>query len=138
MSGSKKICGILIENIIKGAAIEKTIVGIGLNVNQTYFEGLDHASSMKIKTGTTFNLETLLTTLVDQLKIGLINIGASDLHDSYEKRLFRRNVPTTFIDSSQNNFLGSIQGVDPSGQLKVKMDNGQLRKFNFKEIKMVY
>lgn len=138
MSGNKKICGILIENIIKGTTIEKTIVGIGLNVNQTYFEGLDHASSMKIQTGTTFDLEKLLSMLVDRLKIGLTNVETSKLHDTYEKRLFRRNVPTTFIDATQNSFLGSIQGVESTGQLKVKMENGQLKKFNFKEIKMVY
>lgn len=138
MSGNKKICGILIENIIKGATIEKTIVGIGLNVNQTYFEGLDQASSMKIQTGTTFDMEKLFTMLVDRLKIGLTNIEGYDLHDTYEERLFRRNVPTTFIDATQNSFIGSIQGVESTGRLKVKMDNGKLKKFNFKEIKMVY
>jgi BirA family transcriptional regulator, biotin operon repressor / biotin---[acetyl-CoA-carboxylase] ligase len=34
---NKKIGGILIENAIKGEAIDRTVVGIGLNVNQTTF-----------------------------------------------------------------------------------------------------
>ncbi|MDE5927427.1 MAG: biotin--[acetyl-CoA-carboxylase] ligase, partial [Duncaniella sp.] len=33
----RKICGILIENTITGTSIDRTIVGIGLNVNQTEF-----------------------------------------------------------------------------------------------------
>ena len=37
MSGNSKICGILIENLISGAQIRHSIIGIGLNVNQTNF-----------------------------------------------------------------------------------------------------
>ena len=37
MSGSTKICGVLIENIIKNNSIKDIIIGIGLNVNQTEF-----------------------------------------------------------------------------------------------------
>ena len=35
--GGLKICGILIENILNGEMISESIVGIGLNVNQTVF-----------------------------------------------------------------------------------------------------
>ena len=37
LSVDKKICGILIENILKGRFIQAAIIGIGLNVNQTNF-----------------------------------------------------------------------------------------------------
>ena len=40
MSGSSKICGVLIENIIKNSSIQDIIIGIGLNVNQTIFKNL--------------------------------------------------------------------------------------------------
>ena len=35
--GDRKICGILIENRLKGSTITDSIVGIGLNVNQREF-----------------------------------------------------------------------------------------------------
>ena len=46
----KKICGILIEHSIRGNHISWTIIGIGLNVNQTIFpEDLPNPTSMAIE-----------------------------------------------------------------------------------------
>lgn len=48
----EKICGILIENSLKGSEIDWSIIGIGLNVNQTTFpEDLPNPTSMKLCTG---------------------------------------------------------------------------------------
>ena len=45
----KKICGILIENSLKGQTIDWTIIGIGLNVNQFNFPvNLPNPTSMCI------------------------------------------------------------------------------------------
>ena len=47
----KKICGILIENSLKGQSIDWTIIGIGLNVNQFNFPvNLPNPTSMRICT----------------------------------------------------------------------------------------
>ena len=47
---SKKICGILIEHSLRGNHISWTIIGIGLNVNQTIFpENLPNPTSMAIE-----------------------------------------------------------------------------------------
>ena len=40
LSENKKIGGILIENIIKQTKLNATIIGFGLNVNQTQFDNL--------------------------------------------------------------------------------------------------
>ena len=51
-AGDNKICGILIENSLKGMEIDWSIIGIGLNVNQTAFpEDLPNPTSMKLCTG---------------------------------------------------------------------------------------
>ena len=51
-AGDEKICGILIENSLKGLEIDWSIIGIGLNVNQTAFpEDLPNPTSMKLCTG---------------------------------------------------------------------------------------
>src|SRR5690606_11483476 len=55
LSEDKKICGILIENVIKQNTLSNTIIGIGLNVNQTEFKNLLKASSLKLTTGKVFH-----------------------------------------------------------------------------------
>lgn len=40
LSQNKKICGILIENVMKQGAVNASIIGVGLNVNQTNFTAL--------------------------------------------------------------------------------------------------
>ena len=57
MSGSSKICGVLIENIIKNSSIQDIIIGIGLNVNQTIFKNSPNATSIKKINGNFYNTD---------------------------------------------------------------------------------
>ena len=56
----KKICGILIENSLRGDRISWTIIGVGLNVNQVNFpEDLPNPTSMAIE-GSPKDTKTIL------------------------------------------------------------------------------
>ena len=49
--GEKKICGILIEHSLRANRINRSIIGIGLNVNQTEFPAdLPNPTSMALET----------------------------------------------------------------------------------------
>ena len=64
----KKIAGILIKNEIKGMMLGTSIIGIGLNVNQTTFdENLPNPISMKMITGKDYDLEEILLAISCQL-----------------------------------------------------------------------
>ncbi|MBQ8760865.1 MAG: biotin--[Bacteroidales bacterium] len=64
----KKIAGILIKNEIKGMMMGTSIIGIGLNVNQTSFdENLPNPISMKMITGKDYDLEILLKEICDKI-----------------------------------------------------------------------
>lgn len=64
----KKICGILIENILSGRYVSKTILGIGMNVNQdTFPDYLPNPVSMSLITGEKYPLEPTLERLVGVL-----------------------------------------------------------------------
>ena len=64
----KKIAGILIKNEIKGIMMGTSIIGIGLNVNQTSFDdNLPNPISMKMITGKDFDLDELLSAISYQL-----------------------------------------------------------------------
>src|SRR5699024_4981416 len=68
LAGQQKICGILIENILQGKTIDHSVVGIGLNVNQTDFIDLPRAGSLKRIAGHDFELDNLLKELVEKLE----------------------------------------------------------------------
>jgi BirA family biotin operon repressor/biotin-[acetyl-CoA-carboxylase] ligase len=57
-AGDRKICGILIENILHGPEVAASIVGIGLNLNQTEFPpDLPNPVSLSLLTGKRYDPE---------------------------------------------------------------------------------
>ena len=54
--GDRKAGGILIENILKGNVIKWTVIGTGINLNQTEFEGLSKATSLTLSTGRSYDI----------------------------------------------------------------------------------
>ena len=141
MSGNHKLCGILIENSLKGDEIKQCIIGIGLNVNQDHFSNLPRASSLKLKTGKTYDLDLLLGELAIRLKEKIKLIDNSDfdrLKTAYENQLYRFGKNARFIKKDGEAIDGSICGITNSGQLQVKTENGEISVFGFKEIRYVY
>ncbi len=75
----KKICGILIENILDGQMIRESIVGIGLNVNeQDWPEGLPNPVSMSQLSGERYNLELELEALHKEICRRYEQLGSTD------------------------------------------------------------
>lgn len=65
-AGEKKICGMLIENGLAGQAMNWSIVGIGLNINQTVFPSdLPNPVSVRQLTGEQYNIRQCLEDLLD-------------------------------------------------------------------------
>ena len=59
--GDLKVCGILIENILKGPDVGSSIIGIGLNLNQTVFpEDIPNPTSLSLLTGRSYDPESEL------------------------------------------------------------------------------
>jgi BirA family biotin operon repressor/biotin-[acetyl-CoA-carboxylase] ligase len=141
MSGSFKICGILIENILKGSLIGHAVIGIGLNVNQTDFGELDKASSLKMIAGHTFDLDELLNRILDRLRFHLDHIEektVTQLLPAYEKLLFRKDKPSTFTDENGERFMGFVRRVSPAGKLILELEDQIFREFDLKEVTLLY
>ena len=137
LSGNHKICGILIENILKGNLIRSTILGIGLNVNQTNFGTLEKVSSLKLLLGQNLELDDLTNKILEKLKY-YFRISADDLKSKYLKILFRIDKPSTFSDTKREKFVGIIRGVDAAGRLLVELEDKIISKYDLKEIKLLY
>ena len=141
MSGSSKICGILIENILKGQFIQQSIIGIGLNVNQTGFQNLANASSLKEITGKSFDLDELLHKILERMKqqfTGIEGKTVTQLSPSYEKALFRKDKPSTFKDENGNIFMGFIRKISSSGKLVLELEDNVFKEYGLKEVSLLY
>ncbi|MFV5697495.1 biotin--[acetyl-CoA-carboxylase] ligase [Flavobacterium sp. ZT3R17] len=140
MSYNKKIGGILIENSIKSDGSIVSIVGLGLNVNQTNFENLPKASSLAVVCNKQFDKEELLFSIMDKIEsnIKLWRQNAEMLWSDYTNKLFKKSVPMPFSDQNNQNFMGIIQGVSPVGKLQVLLEDDSISEFDIKEIQMLY
>ncbi len=140
MSDNKKICGILIENIVKENYIKDSVIGIGLNVNQTIFNNLPNATSIKNLLGTSYSKDEILNDLVKNIEFffnELKKASTNSIFKTYEDALFRINVPSTFKNSKGDIFSGYIKGVTKLGKLKVMLEDNLIESYDLKEISML-
>jgi len=139
MSYNKKLAGILIENQLYRDTIASSVIGVGLNVNETEFDDLPQATSLKLATGTHFDLDELLEKLVYAVQLQMQRVEAKEyasLKDEYETSLFKKDVISVFETSSGNVFNGVIRGVTETGALRLEKEGGLVENFQLKEIKM--
>ncbi|WP_225036985.1 biotin--[acetyl-CoA-carboxylase] ligase [Winogradskyella sp. SM1960] len=141
LSANTKLCGILIENVIKSNNLQGSIIGFGLNVNQKIFNNLPQASSMSLLTGVIYNKDEVLFEVLKQLEFYFKLLESKaylDIKLEYENLLFRKKKPSTFRTSKNDSFSGIIQGVTENGQLQVWTEDDVIKTFDLKEIKLLY
>ena len=93
-AGDRKICGILIENSLTGGFIRESIVGIGLNINETGWpEDLPNPVSLRELTGKTFDIRQELPRVQKEIRrrFGLLASpdGRKSLQEEFGKYMFR-------------------------------------------------
>jgi len=141
LSDNKKIGGILIENVLEGSNIKYAIIGIGINVNESSFNNLPQASSLKLQSGITFNLEEVFHNTINKVLKKLQNISTKEflsLKNRYENRLFRKGRISVFENLEGDRFNGIIKGVSNIGELVVETENGSNQYFQMKQVKLIY
>ncbi|WP_335965993.1 biotin--[acetyl-CoA-carboxylase] ligase [Galbibacter sp. PAP.153] len=141
LSVNSKICGILIESIIQNGKLSASIIGVGLNLNQTNFDGVTNASSLKKITGVYYQKDEVLLKIIENIEkyeAWIVNRELSKLKKAYEKNLFRRNKPSTFKLNNGTLIMGFIKGVANNGCLKVLMEDNVMKEFDLKELKLLY
>jgi BirA family biotin operon repressor/biotin-[acetyl-CoA-carboxylase] ligase len=140
MSYNYKIGGILIENSIKIDGSVNSIVGIGININQTNFENLPKGSSLAVIAKQEFDKQAVLVAIVQELKDAMIVLKTNpdSLWREYLSLLFKKNIPVPFELPEGDRFMGIIQGVSDQGKLKILLENDAVVQYNIKEIQMLY
>lgn len=133
VNGSK-ICGILIENQIKGALISSSFIGIGLNINQPVF--IDFlATSIQIETGKLYSIREILNALILEMNHYFLLLQSDNfaLKKEYLSSLFRLQ-EKSFFEAENQVFEGTIIDVSSAGLLVIEK-NGKRLEFGLKTIK---
>ena len=141
LSANKKICGILIENVIKNNGFKGSVIGFGLNVNQRFFNDLPKASSMYSLKGIVYDKDEILSEILKHLQFYfelLENHNYRELKGQYETALFRKDKPSTFRCANGSTISGIIKGITETGKLVVWLEDDILKTFDLKEITLLY
>lgn len=139
-----KICGILIENTLKGEWLEASVIGVGLNINQREFPQLANATSLVRCFGKEQDLgaclEKICALFEEELPMLWDPERRESLFSSYSHHLFNKGINARYHDLLEDReYIGIIQGVEPDGRLCIKdLDGGGvLRYYRFKEVSFI-
>ena len=135
LSGDKKLAGILVESSVQKSTAKSIIIGMGINVNQIQFPQLPNATSMRLCTAKTYELNTLLLSVVPKLIEGL-TLPEKDWDTAYHQSLYGLNQTRWFV-SGKHEFQGIIRSVSPEGKLVLETETGE-QLFELKELQFVH
>lgn len=137
----RKITGVLIEHSLSGETLARTIVGIGINVNQRDFpDDLPNPTSMAIERGRTFDRRAVLELFSERLGelYSALERGDKRLIESrYRQAMCHLDTLATYAYPSGERFEATIRGVRPSGELRLEHCDGTIREYAFKEVEFV-
>ena len=132
--GHRKICGTLIENQLSGSAIRRSIVGVGLNVNQQRFvSDAPNPVSLCQLTGHEHDRKALLDSILEQLDAYLTS---EQTPCEYRRQLYRRGTVGRYRDAG-GEFLAELITVEDDGRLLLRHASGQQRHYAFKELQFI-
>jgi len=135
----RKICGMLIENTLgPGGRLMASVIGIGINVNQTGFPQLANATSLALVSGKVYDLEAELQAFLALFEGLFEQLDSEELMAAYSTRLFRKGVPSRYHDLlTDQEYQGVIEGVEPDGRLHIRNLDGGDYYYRFKEVSYI-
>ena len=138
--GDKKLVGILIEHSLAPTTLRRTIVGVGININQTEFDAsLPNPVSMAQLLGRELKAEEVLHCFLKHLQRNYASLREMQnvLHERYNSLLYRLNEWHTYALPSGERFQAKILGTAPNGALRLEDENGKAKDYLFKEVEFV-
>ena len=135
-----KMGGILIENNFQSGKWGFSIVGIGLNINQTSFENIRGTS---LRSYLDIKKEIPLSDIFGFICLGIEenyalfqNQTFDKIDEIYHERLFRRSEWALYEDQNER-FEGKILGVNEQGLLEIEKEF-TVESYDLKEISFIF
>ena len=135
-----KIAGILIQNTLTGPNIHSSIVGIGININQSKFvSDAPNPTSLRLETLQNYSLDELTEILCWKIEIRYLQLRQNafqQLKTDYLNCLYRYMEDALYQEPNGDVFQGRIIGIEDSGKLMLESKKG-LRSYAMKEVKFI-
>jgi BirA family transcriptional regulator, biotin operon repressor / biotin---[acetyl-CoA-carboxylase] ligase len=127
----RKFAGILTEMYAEPDRIEFVVVGIGMNVNQEEMPGelAVTATSLRMASGTTHSRLELLVRLLLALEghyNRFVTEGPEAIIERFERASTYARGKRVRIHAPAEEYTGTTEGLEPSGILRVRRDDGRL------------
>ncbi len=134
----KKIAGILLESTSQGSKIEKLVIGVGLNVNQSLFQGSFNLppTSLKIETNEVIERERILAEILNVFEGNLtkIQFNTEDVLRDWKLRCRMIGEKISIIEGDETRY-GIFDDVDSEGFLLLK-NNNRIEKIHFGDVSL--
>jgi BirA family biotin operon repressor/biotin-[acetyl-CoA-carboxylase] ligase len=139
--GDNKLVGILIEHSLIGDKLSRTIVGMGINVNQHEFPtDIPNPTSMALERGIRFDRKEVIERLMSHLDkwFELLRSGEkSYVEQRYREQMYHLDEEHTYAYPTGEHFRATLRGVRASGELRLEHEDGIIREYAFKEVEFV-
>ena len=133
----KKIAGILIENSLQGKHIKLSVIGIGLNVNQTEFESnAPNPISLRQIVHKRVARKPIMKSIWQHILKLYTELDVQYIQQTYSEMLYRKDGFHPFKVQGEV-FEAKIFSVRPDGMLELETADGEYRGFYFKEVSFV-
>ncbi len=135
-----KLGGILIENLVQGTKIKHSVIGIGLNINQTDFPAwVPNPASVKQILQRDEDKLAILSDICGHIEGWYLKLKggrADEIHNAYLRILYWLNQPGKFRSNGET-FEGTIKNVRDNGLLVVENNLNSELEFSFKQIEFL-
>ena len=128
----RKVCGILTEMSAEPDFIHHVVIGVGINVNQTYFpkEVEDIAISLRMAHGEMLDRAQIIVGIMDYFEyyygIFAERLDVSDFVNIYDSYLVNRGREVRVLDP-KGEYEGVAEGINDKGELIVHLKDGSVR-----------
>ena len=138
--GKRKLAGILLEHFFEGDSLSFSVIGAGVNVNQSQFSSAaPNATSLLAETNETHDIGAILSSVLcvfsryyEQLRKG----DYSEVRRGYFDNLHCKTGRHTYTTPQGERFRARIADVYDSGELALETEDGERREFLFKQVSL--
>ena len=133
----KKVCGILLEASSQGSKIDRLVIGIGINVNQTMFQGNFNIppTSIKLESNENIERERLLAEVLNNFEEALLKT-IDHPEEVLKEWKSRCRMIGEKIEVSENEIskYGIFDDIDENGFLLLKSRENKIEKIHFGDV----